>query len=336
MSKGRTRGPNRPSGKFVRHDWVWLWMAGSKLKHEIIFNSTHGGPSDTPNSKVQLFSHDNAIKTTVQTAERAAEMSDEPERDESYNFDAKISAARDSLAEEVKDACLVVAENLDEYRRLRQITAAQAGEAIGVSESTFRSKMRAVENMRLGEFLALCATLEVDPGVALGFIDGEDASAVRNMHRLGAVEDHRYIGEMTEFLTGKTGTYIPRHAVIPHALADAEHTISGDKTEKDDRWPRWYETDESYSEYGPYFHARWRDDEDEYGPVISDITGYFMEADGSIYDPEQEKADELFADEAIDYLKSGGIEVQRLGSSRLALGIAQQESGENVETKPEE
>ena len=227
MPKRRTRGPNRPSGKFVRHDWMWLWMAGSKLKHEILFKSTHGGPGATPNAKVQFFSHDNAIKTSVQNVERAAGTVDAPAYDEPYDFDAEIDAARGSLDEEVKDACSVAAENLEEYRRLRQITAAQAGEAIGVNESTFRSKMRAVENMKLGEFLALCATLEVDPGVALGFIDGEDASAVRNMHRLGAVEDHRYIGEMAEFLTGKSGTYIPRHAVIPHALADAEHTISG-------------------------------------------------------------------------------------------------------------
>ena len=98
---------------------------------------------------------------------------------------------------------------------------------------------------------------------------------------------------MAEFLSGKFGTYIPRHAAIPHALADAERTISGDKMNGDDQWPRWYETDESYSEYGPYFHAEWRDDEDGHGPEISDITGYFMEADGSIYDPEQEEADRL-------------------------------------------
>lgn len=189
MPKGRTRGPNRPSGKFVRHDWMWLWMAGSKLKDEILFKSTHGAPGATPNAKVQFFSHDNAIKTTVENVERAAGTTDAPAYDEPYDFDAEIEAARANLDEEVKDTCSVAAENLEEYRRLRQITAAQAGEAIGVNESTFRSKMRAVENMKLGEFLALCATLEVDPGVALGFIDGEDASAVRGMHRLGDVED---------------------------------------------------------------------------------------------------------------------------------------------------
>lgn len=336
MAKGRTRGPNRPSGKFVRHDWMWLWMAGSKLKDEILFKSTHGAPGATPNAKVQFFSHDNAIKTTVENVKRAAGTTDAPAYDEPYDFDAEIEAARATLGEEVKDACSVAAENLEEYRRLRQITAAQAGEAIGVNESTFRSKMRAVENMKLGEFLALCATLEVDPGVAFGFIDGEDASAVRGMHRLGDVEDHRYIGEMVEFLTNKSGTYIPRHAIIPHALADAERTISGDKTDEDDRWPRWYETDESYSDYGPYFHGEWRDDEDEYGPKISDITGYFMEADGSIYDPEQEEADELFADEVAEYFRSRGLEVQRLGSGRLALGLGQQDDGDNVETESEE
>ena len=336
MAKGRTRGPNRPTGQFVRHDWIWLWMAGSKLKHEILFKRTHGGPGATPNAKVQFFSHDNAIKTTVKNVERAAATIDDPSYDEPYDFDAEVDAARNSLNDEVKDACSVASENLEEYRRLRQITAAQAGEAIGVNESTFRSKMRAVENMKLGEFLALCATLEVDPSVALGFIDGEDASAVRNMHRLGAVEDHRYIGEMTELLSGKYGAYIPRHAAIPHALADAERTISGDKMNGDDQWPRWYETDESYSDYGPYFHAEWRDDVDGHGPEISDITGYFMEADGSIYDPEQEEADRLFAEEVADYFRSSGLEVQRLDAGRHALGLEQLDNGEHVETESEE
>lgn len=336
MAKGRTRGPNRPSGKFVRHDWMWLWMAGSKLKDEILFKSTHGAPGATPNAKVQFFSHDNAIKTTVENVKRAAGTTDAPAYDEPYDFDAEIEAARATLGEEVKDACSVAAENLEEYRRLRQITAAQAGEAIGVNESTFRSKMRAVENMKLGEFLALCATLEVDPGVAFGFIDGEDASAVRGMHRLGDVEDHRYIGEMAEFLTNKSGTYIPRHAIIPHALADAERTISGDKTDEDDRWPRWYETDESYSDYGPYFHSEWRDDEDEYGPKISDITGYFMEADGSIFDPEQEEADARAADELMEYLTEQGFAVQRVGSNKISMGLRNEEDVDNVETESEE
>ena len=77
-------------------------------------------------------------------------------------------------------------------------------------------------------------------------------------------------------------------------------------------------------------------DEDEYGPKISDITGYFMEADGSIYDPEQEEADELFADEVAEYFMSRGIEVQRLGAGRLALGLGQQDDEDNVETESEE
>lgn len=335
MSKGRTRGPNRPSGKFVRHDWMWLWMAGSKLKNEILFKSAHGAPGSTPSAKVQFYSHDNANKTMVENVDCNNGKVDAPARDEPYDFDAKIETARANLDDELKDACAVAAENLEEYRRLRQITAAQAGEAIGVNESTFRSKMRAVENMKLGEFLALCATLEVDPGVVLGFIDGEDASAVRTMHRLGDVEDHRYIGEMAEFLANKSGSYMPRHAIIPHAAADAEHTISGDKTNEDDRWPRWYETDESYSDYGPYFHSEWRDEDDEYGPKISDITGYFMEADGSIYDPEQEEANKLFADSVAECFESRGIEVQRLGGGRLALSLGQQDYEDNVETETE-
>lgn len=94
MAKGRTRGPNRPSGKFVRHDWMWLWMAGSKLKDEILFKSTHGAPGATPNAKVQFFSHDNAIKTTVENVERAAGTTDAPAYDEPYDFDAEIEAAR--------------------------------------------------------------------------------------------------------------------------------------------------------------------------------------------------------------------------------------------------
>mgnify|MGYP002868147356 CR=1 FL=1 len=114
MSKGRTRGPNRPSGKFVRHDWMWLWMAGSKLKDEILFKSTNGAPGATPNAKVQFFSHDNAIKATAQNMERAAGTIEEPEYDEPYDFDAEIDAARDYLNEEVKDACSVAAENLEQ------------------------------------------------------------------------------------------------------------------------------------------------------------------------------------------------------------------------------
>ena len=82
MAKGRTRGPNRPSGKFVRHDWMWLWMAGSKVKDEILFKSTHGAPGATPNAKVQFFSHDNAIKITVENVERAAGTADAPAYDE--------------------------------------------------------------------------------------------------------------------------------------------------------------------------------------------------------------------------------------------------------------
>lgn len=336
MVKSRTRGPNRPTGQFVRHDWMWLWIAGSKLKEEIIFKSTHGRPGAMPNAKQQIFSHDNAIKATVRCMECGTGQKGETEYDEPYDFDAEINAARDSLTEEVKDACSVAAENLEEYRKLRQITAAQAGEAIGVNESTFRSKMRSVENMKLGEFLALCATLEVDPGVALGFIDGEDASAVRSMHRLGDVEDHRYIGEMAEFLTSKSGNYIPRHAAIPHALADAERTITGDKTNENDRWPRWYGTDESYSNYGPYFHAEWRDDEGEYGSRISDITGYFMEADGIIYDPEQEEANTRAAGKLMEYRTECGFSVQRIGSNKVAMVLRSEEDEDNVESESEE
>lgn len=336
MVRGRTRGPNRPSGKFVRHDWMWLWMAGSKLRHEIIFRASNGQPGGTPHARVQFQSHDNAIKTAVNAMERDNDMYvDSDDEDAPYDFDAEVEAAREELNEEVKDACAVAAENLEEYRKLREITAAQAGEAIGVNESTYRSKMRSPENMRLGEFLALCATLEVDPGVALGFIDGEDASSIRQMHRLGEVEDHRYIGEMAEFLSYKTGTYIPRHAVVPHALADQEHTLTGDKTEEDDRWPRWYETDESYSKYGPYYHAEWQDDEDEYGTRISEFTCYYMDANGSIYDPDQEEKDEKFADEVEADLRSRGFVVQRLGHGRLAFGLEQHEDGDTVETDME-
>lgn len=244
--------------------------------------------------------------------------------------DADVDAARAALDEEVKDACSVAAENLEEYRRLRGLTSAQVGEAIGISESAFRAKMRAVENMRLGEFIALCATLEVDPGVAFGFIDGEDAPGIRDMHRLGAVEDHRYIGEMAQFLLGKTGGYLPRHAVVPEALADFEAGFSEQGADEGGLWPRWYETDESYADYGPYAHAEWADD-DEDGPDGSGMTGYFMDADGNIYDPDQEARDQSFAEEVAAYLEENGISVRQLGSGKLALGVKKPEDGEDVE-----
>lgn len=330
MSRGRTRGPNRPSGKFVRHDWMWLWMAGSKLKQELSYRSLleqHGGNS---NVRVQFQSDDIAVRTAVNALMADDERSvEQMEDDAPYDIEADIKAAREKLDEEVKDACSVAAENLEEYRRLRGFTTAQAGEAIGVNESTFRSKMRAVENMKLGEFLALCATLEVDPGVALGFIDGEDACSLRLIHRLGAVEDHRYIGELAEFLTGKAGSTIPRHAVVPHALADQEPGLTGDKTEADDQWPRWFETDESYDKYGPHYHAEWRDDDDDSSPYA--VTGYYMYEDGSIYDPEQEEADERFADEVEADLISRGFVVQRLGGGRLAFGFGEPEDEDIVE-----
>lgn len=329
MKSGRTRGPNRPSGKFVRHDWMWLWMAGSRLKQELTYRNMlerHGG---NPIVRIQFQSDDVAVRTAVSALmvddERQTEQMDD---DVPYDIGAAIKSAREKLDEEVKDACSVAAENLEEYRRLRGFTTAQAGEVIGVNESTFRSKMRAVENMRLGEFLALCATLEVDPGVALGFIDGEDASSLRLIHRLGAVEDHRYIGELAEFLSGKTGSTIPRHAVVPHALADQESSHTGDKTEADDQWPRWFETDESYDKYGPYFRAERRDDDDSspYG-----ITGYYMYEDASIYDFVQEEADKRLADEVSEYFESQGIGIQRLGAGRLVVRLDLPEDGEVVE-----
>ena len=216
MKRRRTRGPNRPSGKFVRHDWMWLWMAGSKLKQELTYRSMLEQRGGNPNVRVQFQSDDIAVRTAVSALMADDERPfEQMEDDTPYDIEADIKAAHEKLDEEVKDACSVAAENLEEYRRLRGFTTAQAGEVIGVNESTFRSKVRAVENMRLGEFLALCATLEVDPGVALGFIDGEDASSLRLIHRLGAVEDHRYIGELAEFLSEKSGSTIPRHAVVP-------------------------------------------------------------------------------------------------------------------------
>ena len=332
MTRGRTRGPNRPSGKFVRHDWMWLWMAGSNLRNEIIFKASDGRLGATPHARVQFQSHDNAIKTTVKALGLDNDLPYDIEESAPYDFEAEVDSARAKLDEEVKDACLVAAENLEEYRRLREITAAQVGEAMGINESTFRSKMRAPENMKLGEFLTLCATLEVDPGVALGFVDGEDASAVRNMHRLGKVEDHRYVGEAAHFLTCKSGSYIPKHAVVPLALTDYESGLTGDKTEENDQWPRWFETDETYTKYGPYFHAEWRDDDDdEYGPRESDITAYFMEADGSILNPEQEEEDEKFADEIAEYFDSRGFTIQRLGCGRLAVDLKRPDDGEKVE-----
>lgn len=336
MGRVRTRGPNRPTGKFVRHDWMWLWKAGSKLREEIVFKSSGGKPGGTPNAALQFQSDDIAVRTMVDSIEDGNLTSAADGEPASYDAEAEVRAAREDLDEEVRDACSVAAENLDEYRRLRGITAAQAGEALGINESTFRTKMRSVENMRLGEFLALCATLEVDPAVALGFVDGEDAASVRTMHRLGAVEDHRYIGEMAEFLTGKSGSYFPRHAVVPHAVADAEHTLSGDKTNEDDRWPRWYETDESYEDYGPYFHAELRDDDDEEdSPGASEFTGYFMDAEGNIYDPEQEKRDEDFTDAVIEYFRSRGIEAYRLDRSGQVIGREQPGDGDDVEDSSE-
>lgn len=270
MGNGKTRGPNRPTGRFVRHDWLWALLAGSELRKEIL------------------------LKYSQAQGDKAGQ-----------------DAARAMLKDEVKDVCSVAAENLEEYRRLRGVTSAQVGEAIGVSESAFRVKMRTVENMRLGEFLALCATLEVDPGVALGFIDGEDAAGIRDMHRLGAVEDHRYIGELAQFLLRKSGGYLPRHAVVPQALTDFEPGIGDGDSEEGGLWPRWYETDKSYAKYGPYLHTEWAEDEnDESG---TGMTGYFMDAEGSVFDPNQEAEDEKFADEVAEDLESRGFQVRRLG-----------------------
>ncbi|MCR4870918.1 MAG: helix-turn-helix transcriptional regulator [Atopobiaceae bacterium] len=308
---------------------MWLWMAGSNLRNEIIFKTSGGRPGATPHARVQFQSHDNAVKTTVKTLELDDNLPYDIEDGAPYDFEVEVASARAKLDEEIKDACSVAAENLEEYRRLREITAAQVGEAMGISESTFRSKMRTPENMKLGDFLTLCAMLEVDPSVALGFVDGEDASAVRNMHRLGKVEDHRYVGEAAHFLTCKSGSYIPRHAVVPLALTDYEPGFTGDKTEEDDQWPRWFETDEAYTKYGPYFHAEWRDEDDgEGGSRISNMTSFFMEADGSIFYSEQEGEDEKFADEVAEYFESRGFAIQRFGRGRLAVGLKRPDDGD--------
>lgn len=306
MRRGRTRGPNRPTGKFVRHDWVWLWMAGSKLREKIVFESARVKQVRPPRVSLQVQSDDMASQAMMGSTKDGDRVSATDGEPASHDAESEVRIAREDLAEEVRDACSVASENLDEYRRLRGITAAQAGEALGINESTFRTKMRSAESMRLGEFLALCATLEVDPAVALGFVDGEDAAGVRTMHRLGAVEDHRYIGEMAEFLANKSGSCFPRHATVPHASADAEeYTIMGDNTSGDDRWPRWYETDESYQDYGPYLYVERLDDEEE-NPDAPGFTSYFRDAKGNTYDPEQAKKDDDFASALAAYLMEQG------------------------------
>lgn len=230
----RRRGASKPRGAFARSDWFWTWSKGLDLLEAV---------SDEPQAEL-------------------------PDGKTLPKDGSSLDLARERLAYEVDDVCEAASWNLSEYRKLFHITVGELAKAIGVSESTLRTKLKN-GTLTLKEFLMLCSVCLVDPCVVLGYVDGEDVKFVHSLHNLDKASDHRAVGEVIEILSDKQSSRtIIRKSVSPisamdlgledddtlevgDVISDNSADLRWDRVRREmlPDWPLWWDTDFDYTEF---------------------------------------------------------------------------------------